>query len=68
MKKLKKERIKPLCKIFKDFKIFCTETSSITNKVYGNQTAKAYGTAKTHKFKDIKNIKKEEIKFRPIND
>ena len=33
-----------------------------------NQPPKLYGTAKTHKFKDIKDIRKEQIKFRPIND
>ena len=35
---------------------------------HSNQPAKLYGTAKTHKFKDIKEITKEQIKFRPITD
>ena len=35
---------------------------------HSNQPAKLYGTAKTHKFKDIKEITKEQIKFRPIID
>ena len=40
------------------------------HKMYplSNQPAKLYGTAKTHKFKDIKEITKEQIKFRPIID
>ena len=33
-----------------------------------NQPAKLYGTAKTHKFKDIKEITKEQTQFRPIID
>ena len=35
---------------------------------HSNQPAKLYGTTKTHKFKDIKEITKEKIKFRPIID
>ena len=35
---------------------------------HSNQPAKLYGTAKTDKFKDIKEITKEKIKFRPIID
>ena len=35
---------------------------------HSNQPAKLYGTAKTHKFKDIKEITKEKIKFWPIID
>ena len=35
---------------------------------HSNQPAKLYGTAKTHKFKDIKEVTKEQIKFRPIID
>ena len=30
---------------------------------HSNQPAKLYGTAKTHKLKDIKEITKEQIKF-----
>ena len=33
-----------------------------------NQPAKLYGTAKTHKFKDIKEITKEQTQFQPIID
>ena len=40
------------------------------NKMYphSNQPAKLYGTAKTHKFKDINEITKEQIKFLPMID
>ena len=33
-----------------------------------NQPAKLYGTAKTHKFNNINEFKKEKLKFRPIID
>ena len=35
---------------------------------HSNQPAKLYGTAKTHKFKYVKEITKEQIKFQPIID
>ena len=35
---------------------------------HSNQPAKLYGTDKTHKFKDIIDVTKEQIKFRPIID
>ena len=35
---------------------------------HSNQPAKLYGTAMTRKFKDLKEITKEQIKFRPIID
>ena len=33
-----------------------------------NQPAKLYETAKTHKFNNINEFKKEKLKFRPISD
>ena len=47
------------------------ELQKLHHKMYppqSNQPAKLYGTAKTHKFKDIKEITKEQFKFRPIID
>ena len=35
---------------------------------HNNQSAKLYGTAKTHKFSNINEVKKEELKFHPIID
>ena len=35
---------------------------------HSNQPAKLYGTAKTHKFNNIQEINKENLKFRPIID
>ena len=35
---------------------------------HSNQPAKLYGTAKTHTFKDIKEITKERIELQPIID
>ena len=40
----------------------------ITRYPHSNQPAKLYGTAKTHKFKYVKEITKEQIKFQPIID
>ena len=45
--------------IFQDFR---TETFTITKTTASYQPTKLYGTAKTHKFKDIKEITKEQIK------
>ena len=36
--------------------------------LHSNQPSELYVTAKTHKFKDIKEIRKQQIKFRPIID
>ena len=33
---------------------------------HSNQLAKLYGIAKTHKFNNIQEINKEDLKFRPI--
>ena len=36
--------------------------------LHSNQPAKLYRTAKTHKFNNIQEIQKENLKFRPIID
>ena len=63
-----KERMTLLYEISKYFKIFCTETFTITKTTASYQPTKLYGTAKTHKSKDIKEITKEQIKCWPITD
>ena len=57
-------------KRFQDFLYWKFYNNEHYYKMYPhtNQSPKLYGTAKTHKFKDIKDIRKEQIKFRPIID
>ena len=57
-------------RIFQNFRYRNYYNYENYHKIYphSNQTAKLYGTAKTHKFKNVKEITKEKIKFRPIID